>query len=293
MSIIKRMVKYSQPLHLFLSALAYTLGTGIAHYLNGTSNPIAFGLGLAYVILLQFSAFLLVQYYRLPLEPLEDDQTQRLRTQLRIRLLQISAAALTLAAALTILLLYGRMARLGADFFLVMIFVLLMAYAVPPVRLVDRGFGELVLAVLWANFYPALAYLLQSEDFFRLLPLVTFPLTLLALSYLLIYSFPHFATDLKYNRRSLLVQLTWPRAIPIHHFLVVAAYLLFAIAPLFGLAWELVRPVFLTLPLAGFQIYWLQRISQGGRTLWNVLIPYAAAVFGLTLYLLAFTFWIR
>ncbi len=38
---------------------------------------------------------------------------------------------------------------------------------------------------------------------------------------------------------------------------------------------------------------WLQRISRGGRTLWNFLTALAAGTFGLTVYLLAFTFWIR
>jgi 1,4-dihydroxy-2-naphthoate octaprenyltransferase len=151
----------------------------------------------------------------------------------------------------------------------------------------------LLLAIYLGTLLPILAFLLQFGEFHRLLTFATFPLTLLALAYLLVWNFPTFAADQKFGRHTLLTRLTWQRAIPIHHFLVLAAYLLFAAAPFLGFPWGLVWPVFLVLPFAIIQIFWLQRIAAGGRTLWNFLTALAAATFGLTAYLLAFTFWIR
>jgi 1,4-dihydroxy-2-naphthoate octaprenyltransferase len=138
-----------------------------------------------------------------------------------------------------------------------------------------------------------LAFLLQYDQLHRLLSFTTFPLTLLALAYLLVGNFPTFATDQKLGRHTLLTRLTWQRAVPIHHFLVLTAFLLFAVAPFLEYPWGLVWPVFLALPFAAIQMIWLQRISNGGRTLWNFLTALASATFGLTAYLLALTFWIR
>jgi 1,4-dihydroxy-2-naphthoate octaprenyltransferase len=141
--------------------------------------------------------------------------------------------------------------------------------------------------------FPALAFLIQFDEFHRLLTFATFPLTLLALAYLLVNDFPTFASDQKYGRNTLLTRLTWQRAIPIHHLLVLLSFLFFAITPLLGFPWGLVWPVFLALPFAVIQIAWLQNIARGGRALWKLLVPLATAVFGLTVYLLALTFWIR
>jgi hypothetical protein len=71
------------------------------------------------------------------------------------------------------------------------------------------------------------------------------------------------------------------------------SFLFFALSPLLGFPWGLVWPVFLALPFGVIEIAWLQRIAGGGRAGWKFLIPFSAAVFGLTVYLLALTFWIR
>jgi 1,4-dihydroxy-2-naphthoate octaprenyltransferase len=160
-------------------------------------------------------------------------------------------------------------------------------------RLAEAGYGELAMAIALGTLFPALAFLLQYGEFHRLLTFATFPLTLLALAYLLVDDFPAFATDLKYGRHTLLTRLTWQNAIPIHHLLILVSFLFFATAPILGFPWGLVWPVFLSLPFAVIQIIWLQRIALGGRTLWKFLTTLAIATFGLTAYLLAFTFWIR
>jgi 1,4-dihydroxy-2-naphthoate octaprenyltransferase len=174
-----------------------------------------------------------------------------------------------------------------------LIVVFFVAYAIPPMRLAEAGYGELAMAIALGTLFPALAFLLQYGEFHRLLTFATFPLTLLALAYLLVDDFPAFATDLKYGRHTLLTRLTWQNAIPIHHLLILVSFLFFATAPILGFPWGLVWPVFLSLPFAVIQIIWLQRIALGGRTLWKFLTTLAIATFGLTAYLLAFTFWIR
>jgi len=289
----KSLLKLSRPIHLLLAALTYTLGAGIAHYLGQPVRAASFGLGLLAVLALLGGAFLFAEFFRLPRMPLLQGETPRQSERFRVTLLQVSYAALTLSTVAILTLLLTHSLNLSADILLVLAFLFLVAYAVPPMHLSETGYGELILAITLGTLLPALALLLQYGQLHRLLPFTTFPLTLLALAYQLVCNFPAFATDQKLGRHTLLTRLTWQRAVPIHHFLVLAAFLLFAAEPFLKYPLGLVWPVFLALPFAAIQMIWLQRIANGGRTLWNFLTALASATFGLTAYLLALTFWIR
>jgi 1,4-dihydroxy-2-naphthoate octaprenyltransferase len=285
--------KLAKPIQLLLASLTYSLGAGIARYLGHPIHAAAFGLGLLAILALEAAAFWLVEYFRLPFTPLEKDETPRHREAFRTSLFQSSAALLTVCGAIIVTLILARLLPLLAGILLMLTVLFFVAYAIPPLRLSEAGYGELAMAVALGTLFPALAFLLQYGEFHRLLTFATFPLTLLALAYFLVNDFPTFATDHKLGRHTLLTRLTWQHAIPIHHLLVLLSFLIFAAAPFFGFPWGLIWPVFLALPFAAFQIIWLQRIALGGRTLWRFLTALAVATFGLSVYLLAFTFWIR
>jgi 1,4-dihydroxy-2-naphthoate octaprenyltransferase len=289
----RRLIKISRPINLILAALTYSLGSGISHYLGHEVNPILFGLGLLAILSIQAASTWLAEHFHLPSMPLLQGETPRDRENYRVMLLQASYAALTLFGAIVISLLVTSRLNVPSGFIIFVIILFLITYSLPPFRLADLGFGELILAVYLGTLLPVLAFLLQFEGFHRLLTFATFPLTLLTLAYLLVTDFPSYASDLHHGRHSLLTRLTWQRAIPIHHILVLSAFLFFAAAPFFGIPWRLVWPVFAVLPFAAIQVIWLQRISLGGRTLWNFIINLALATFGLAAYLLAFTFWLH
>lgn len=287
------LIKILHPIHLVLALLTYTLGAGISRYLGHSVNLTIFVLGLLGAILIYAASCWLAEQFRLPLTPLNQGETISHREQFRVMLLQASFAALTLAAAIVISLFVNGFLNIPTAILFALIALFLIAYALPPFRLSEKGYGELILAVYLGTLLPAVAFLLQFGKFHRLFTLATFPLTLLALAYLLVSDFPTFATDQKLGRYSLLIRLTWQRAIPIHNILVLAAFALFAAGPFAGFPWRLVWPVFVVLPFAVVQIVWLQRIALGGRTFWNFLTTLAAVTFGFTAYLLAFTFWLR
>jgi 1,4-dihydroxy-2-naphthoate octaprenyltransferase len=289
----RKLLRISHPIHLILAALTYTLGAGISHYLGYAINAVVFGLGFLAVLSIQAASSWLMEYFHLPLTPLLAGETPRDREHFRVDLLQASYASLTLGGAIVISLLVAGHLNVPAGFLFGVIVLFLVAYALPPMRLAEMGYGELILAIYLGTLLPALAFLLQSGEFHRLLTFTTFPLSLLALAYFLVGDFPTYAADQKLGHHSLLTRVTWQRAIPVHHILILAAFLFFAIAPFFGFPWGLVWPVFVVLPFAALQIIWLQRISLGGRTLWNFLTNLALATFGLSVYLMAFTFWIR
>jgi 1,4-dihydroxy-2-naphthoate octaprenyltransferase len=285
--VAKSLLRISNPTFLFLSVLTYTFGAGIAHYLGRSVSIASFGLGLLASLTLLCAAFLLEEYFRLLLVPLVQ------RVHFRTMLLQVSYAALTLSAIAFLTLLLTHSLNLIVGILYALEFLFILAYSVPPLRLSKSGYGELVLAVFLGTLIPALAFVLQYGQLHRLLSFASFPLTLLALAYLLVGNFPTFATDQKLGNQTLLTRLKWQSAIPIHHFLVLAAFLLFAAAPFLEYPWRLVWPVFLALPFAVIQMIWLQQIANGGRTLWSFFTALASGTFGLTAYLLALTFWIR
>ena len=286
-------LRLSRPLYLFLAALTYILGAGIARYLGKPQIPTAFWIGLLGVLFAQLSMTLLAEVFRPFNEPIVVNEKLTDRRLTRDTALYISLAALASLAVIIFLLYKDHLLSESALLFVTVSIIVLLVYSVPPLRLMDKGFGELLLSVQIAYLSPSIAYLLQAGKYHNLVVFISTPLVLLTLAMLLALDFPSFSGDIKYERGTLLALLGWERAIPFHHLLVLGAYVFFAAAPIFGFSLRLLWPAFLTLPFALLQIYWLQNISLGLKPLWNLLTANAIAIFGLTAYLLTLTFWLR
>jgi 1,4-dihydroxy-2-naphthoate octaprenyltransferase len=289
---LRTLLRLSRPLHLLLAALTYFLGASIANYLGKPFRTDSFWLGLIAVLLAQASMNLLAEVFRPSNEAIVDGETRKDRIALRNNALNISIAALTANAVIAFILYNNHHLSVPAFFFLLLSLLLILAYAIPPFRFINRGFGELFLAVHMAYVIPSIAYTLQSDETHRFL-LITIPLTFLAFAYFIVMDFPSFASDSKYNRSTLLTRLGWERAIPLHHLFVLFAYLFFVAVPVFGLSLSLFWPAFLTLPFALFQIFQLRNLSLGAPVNWTLLTATALSVFGLTAYFLSLTFWLR
>jgi len=285
------MFKLSRPLHLLLAALTYTLGASIPAYLGKPFQPPTFALGLAGVLFAQLSMSLLAEVFRPHNEPLVENETPKQKETLRNNALYISIAALAANAFIAFTLYTNETLTLPTFYLLLLSLFLVLAYAIPPIRLLDRGFGELALAAHTAYVIPSIGFLLQFKENHRLLTFIVIPLTALALAYFLVVNFTTFAADQKYQRATLLRRLSWERAVPLHHALVVFAYILFAVALLlrFSILWT----AFLTLPFALLQVILLRNISLVGKPNWTLLTSTALAVFGLTTYFITLTFWLR
>ena len=287
------LLRLSRPLNILFAALTYILGAGIAQYLGVAQDVTVFWLGLGGVVLVQFSMGLLAEALRPVDQPSDDDSHRAERVNLRRFALMISVGTLAAAGLIAILLEYANVLSPSVMLFLGLSLFVALAYAVPPLRLVDAGFGEFALAVHIAVIAPAIGFSLQYGEYHRLVSIASFPLTMLALAYFLVVDFPTFAVDEKYDRRTLLREVGWQRAVSLHNGLIIGAYLMLASARLFGLSWALLWPAMLTLPFAIFQIWQLRNISMGAKPVWNLLTVNALAVFGLTAYLLTFAFWLR
>ncbi|MBN1303136.1 MAG: prenyltransferase [Anaerolineales bacterium] len=290
MNRLPALLKLGGPLFLFLAVMTYLYGSVVAVYLGFSWNAAAFWLGLGWAAFVCIGMSLLVEVFRSFDEPLIPGETQSERLFTRNRLLMAALIALVAASFITI---YFQGAKLLTTVGLVLVgagILLVLAYAVPPVRLAATGFGELTLAVLLAFIIPSIGFLLQAKEYHRILTLIGFPLMILGFLFFIVLSFPTYAGDLKYGRTTLLMRLGWERAIFLHHSLMVGVYFLFLAVAFLGIPLRILWPVFMGLPFAVLQGWWLQNIARGAPPVWKLLVTNAIALFGLTIYLLIMTF---
>jgi len=298
--ITRFIIRISRPLNLLGGILVYSLGVGIARYLGTPINWAIASLGQAWVTIFQLGFHYLSAYFLLPVKPRDpsripiptagNEPHEGFRRDL---ILWAAFAAFAAIASLTLILIQNGVVN-GAVL-LVMGLIILSAflYAVPPFQWVNAGYGELLLAITMANLFPALAYLLQQDELHRLVTMSTFPLTLLHLALQIAVQLPDFLQDFAKKRQTLLVRLGWERGMIYHNMLILGAFLLIGAALFFGLPTAIALPVFLVLPLGLFQIWYMNRIVAGAKPNWRALTLTASLVFGLTTYLLTFSFWIR
>jgi 1,4-dihydroxy-2-naphthoate polyprenyltransferase len=293
MSVLRDLVRSSKPLDLLFTALTYVLGAGLSRYLGAHLMARVFWLGLIGVLLAQTSMGLLSELFRGTTVPSAEDASPVDRSALRNAALYVSIGALAAAGTIAFLLHRDGSLSWAAILCALLLLLLILAYGVPPARLLDRGLGELVLAIVIAYLVPALGFLLQARNYHILLNVSALPLVLLLLGSLVAMDFQTYAEDLKYERGTLLVRLGWEQGLRLHHVVLGAGYMLLGAALLFGFSWALVAPAFLTLPFAALQVYFLQSLALGAKPLWRLLNANAIAVFGLTAYFLTLSFWLR
>jgi 1,4-dihydroxy-2-naphthoate octaprenyltransferase len=282
-----------RPINLLLTALTYGLGIGIARYLGVLLDLLTVYLGAGFILAMLAAASLLSEYFRPFNEPIVDGETRSEREALRRQLLLIGILLVAFAAVCILFIFFLNAHPLVVVILFALYAAIALMIAIPPFRLVDRGFGALAFAFLLASLPPLIAFILQAGEIHRLVAFCAFPLTLLSLAYLLAFDFTTFAIDQKYERRTLLTSLTWQRAVPLHHIMIIIAYLILMTGSTVDVPFALIWPSLLTLPLAIYQIIMLRNIADGQKPNWTILIVNATAIFGVTTYLLTLTFWLR
>ena len=286
------LIRVANPIALAGGALVYALGGGIANYLGLTIDWPIYWIGQCIVSFLQVSVGYLKEYFDRAGQPPFAFQPEPGRADPpRVAFLQIAVTSLTICAVLTVLLLANGALSPEAMLILVVAFGLSVAYAMPPARLAYSGYGELALSILQANLFPALAFLLQSGEFHRLLALLTFPLTFLYLATALAQSIEPYMDHLRKERQTMMVRLGWQRGMNLHNLLIAVAYLLMAGSFFAGLPWRLAFPAFLSLPVGLFQVWQINSIANGGKPRWRVLSITALATLAFAIYFMNLALW--
>lgn len=296
-------LRLSRPLYLAGGVLFYFLGVGIARYLGLALDWAVVLAGQLWVSAMQLCVHYLNEYFDHP-----QDAGHSARTpfnggsgvlglgegQLRPPVALVAAGtALALVAAATNGLARGGVLTPTLLALLACIFFAAFFYSVPPLRLATSGYGELSTSFLLAALVPALGFALQSGGLHRLLGLSTFPLVALTLASLLTLEFADYAQDLRTGKRTLFVRIGWEQALRLHHMLVAAGYAMLLGSVAAGLPAAIGLLPLLSAPLAGLQIWYMQRIAQGLKPNWLALTFNGLAFTFLAAYLLAQGFWTR
>ena len=303
MKTLQLFIRLTRPIYLLSAILLYVMGTGMSHYLNGQVNWLSFFLGFAWVVLI-LSGFQYLNEYFDPASFANDPSSKqtpfsggsgaigagKLPRQVAI---WSGLTCLTITTSLIVLILKDLEINSVGFFILVLIVLGEMLYALPPIRLVSSGYGELIMSIIIAGLIPAWAFLLQGNDFHKLLIMVAFPLTTLHLGMLLALEFPDYASDLKQGKKPIIIRIGWQRGMLLHNVLILASFVLLGLAFVFGLPLRLGWPVFLVLPVGLFQIWMMNRIGDGAKPNWNLLVLIALSTFYLTSYIFTFAFWIH
>lgn len=280
-----------RPLSILSVILLYILGIGMARYYGAIINFYLAILGLLWLLALQGGGSYLHSYFNIRSASIIETNGESPYTHSRFIWLLVAFAFLAITASLSVLVI--RSVDIPGIFLLLLIIVIgVLIYTLPPLQLAYSGYGELIYSLLVANLTPALGYQLQGGDSLRLLAMVTFPLTVLHLAMLLAFSLHSYASDMKYSQRTLMIRMGWQNGVLLHNILILSAYLLLLLAITFGLPWHIGVPALLTLPIGISQIVIINRIAAGVRPPWKVLDVFASALFGITAYLLTFSFWI-
>jgi 1,4-dihydroxy-2-naphthoate octaprenyltransferase len=292
--------RLSHPLFVLGAVLVYALGVGVADYLGVSINWSIYLQGQVWVIALNLGATYLFEYYEAvasanePFHNPEPGGNGKVGPGKQpVTILVVAAACLTAVASLTVLMLREMVLTPATLLIMALIALGAVLYSVPPARLAYTGYGELVVAILFANLLPAFAFLLQKGELHRLLAMSTFPLTALGLALALAYELAGYAQDLKRKRQTLMVRMGWQRGMLLHNSMILGAFLLLGLALTFGLPLFIGLPAFLPLPLGLLQVWQMRRISEGARPNWRALRLTAIVIFATTAYLLTLAFWTR
>ena len=130
---------------ILLTTLTYAFGISLANYLGKPFRTESFWMGLLIVLFLQVAMNITPRLYSQ--EPLAENETRAERLKKRTNLLYISIASLGFTAIIAYTLYNLNQLPLPTFYFLLLSILLIIVHSTPPLRLINRGFGELLLAV--------------------------------------------------------------------------------------------------------------------------------------------------
>ncbi|OPY87147.1 MAG: 1,4-dihydroxy-2-naphthoate octaprenyltransferase [Smithella sp. PtaU1.Bin162] len=243
--ILLRWFVLSRPPFHTVGVLPFILGTVLAYKFNSAISITVFSLGVLAVILIMLSTYHAGEYF----DYREDELSQRYyksnfaggsgvipKGQLpRSVPLWTSIISFFLAAAIGLILQFYLqtgsytllLGCLGAfpGFF----------YSTKPVRLVERGFGELFIGFCYGWLTVASAYYIQTANIIPVIHWLGIPIGLTIFNVILLNEFPDYEADKATGKRNLLNRAGKKNGMLIYVFLSILASLAMMVSPLMGI----------------------------------------------------------
>lgn len=294
-------IRLSRPLFLLGAILLYSLGGGIVQFIGESLDWGLFLLGMFWAIILQLTAHYFNEYYNSPADQSNPNRTLFTGGSGAVgngkldRQVPLYAGLTGLASLASISILIFSQPGIEPVVYLVMLLSLLGAifYSMPPVSLESSGFGELTTSILVAFMLPAFSFTLQAGEIHRYLPMSAFPLVIVHIAMMIAFEFPDYATDARFNKKTMLTRMGWRTGMNIHNLLIIGSFVLLLVMWLLGLPRIIVLHGFIALPLGILQIWQFFRIRQGSKPNWSMLGLNALATFGTMCYFMTLAYWIN
>ena len=296
-------IKLSRPQFLLAGFGVFFLGAGIAKYLGHRIDWGIFFIGLFWVLVSQLAALYLNEYFDEPVDRENQNRTifsggsgvlgngeDKLSRKVA---LSGFVVATSLTGALTLSMLWLKILSPTAGLLMTLIFLGGIAYSLPPIQLVRAGYGEFLAAIVGGYLVPMLSFNLQTGGAHRLVAMSSLPIVLLSVVFMLAVSFPDYATDLKYGKRTFLVRAGWENVMPMHNGLVLLSFLVLAALLYLNFPRAILLPAFLAFPLGLMEIWQMRQIAAGAKPNWKGLTWNAAALVGSVIYIFSYFFWTR
>lgn len=278
---------------LLLVLVFYILGAGLVRMNGAAISWLRFFIGMICVLAL-FSAmpFLEIRFSKIQ-SALDYEKGKSDRSFSAANYLQIGLGFLAITAFFIVFLSIKQAITISAGIIFFLIFILIIFMVIPPIRLIQKGLGEIPFAILVGNLVPGFAYFTQASDYSRNLLSVTLPLTLLILANRLAISLEGYGKDSGLFRKTMMESMEWRRGISFHNLIILVAFLLMVIFGIIGQPWKLTWPGLLVLPLGIYEIWQLWKISQGAKPNWKILKLTSYGMIYLAAYFISLTTWIR
>ncbi len=290
---VRLFIKLSRPVFLLGGALVFGLGAAMASFLN---YPISLGrylIGQGMITFIQLMTQYLNEYYGAHADRGNPNRTlfsggsgtlspDGLPRQVA---LYAAVACVALAGTLASISVFRDLFPLIAWLILVLIFVGAFYYNVPPLRLIRSGYGEISTSILVAMLVPSFSFASQTGKLDQMLLMSTIPLVALHFAMMIVLQLPDYASDLKYDKRTLIVRLGWSTTMRLHDITILFAIGSLGVAYLSGLPQRVALGSLIALPLALAQIWQMERIRRGYPVRWGLLTFSAVGLFSLAAYL--------
>lgn len=292
-------VRLTRP-HFLLSGFGlFALGALVAFYEGWPLTAERYALGQLFVSALQVMAHCLNEYW----DQAGDRRNARrtwfsggsgvLAEKTLTRETVFTAAMGSLAVALAVGVFIATQ-RLSPALIVVMGLIALGLFfqSMPPVALMSSGYGELTTAIVYAGLVPAFAHLLWSPNASAQILLATTPLVVLHVATLIAFGLPDYEADAASEKRTLVVRLGQASAASAHNALLVLVLVLGAVETFSGLPSRVAISLALVAPLVVLQIIIVRRMRAGQPASFAQLTLLAALTFGLSVYFMAFSYWV-
>ena len=279
--------------------LLYALGGGIAKYLGTPLDWRAYWLGQGWVLFLQLANSFLLGYFENPgliikqFEEYHQNHGEKKKSYPFISetILFAAYASFVGLAIFTTLLLYLGYLSVSVTVLMSVAFFCVILNSTPPSRLLQTGYGEIVLAFFFTLLIPGISFVLLYGSHHRMLTMVCLPLFSSHMVMQLAYELKNYSELIRTGKKNMMILLGWKNGLFIHNLCILLIYITLGIAAIFGLPLFIIIPGLLLLPLGFFQFWQARRISLGGKPNWKLVTFNSSVIFYFLSYYFAFGLW--